>query len=97
MLLEQVSNSVQKVYSFLEKLLLWSKVQRNAIALSREKVNLNHLLEESISFLSAAAAKKNITIHLICDQEVELMLDEEMISAVIRNLISILRLAVKLP
>jgi signal transduction histidine kinase len=84
----QVNNSVEKLYSFLEELLLWGRVQRNAVKLNFESTIIKELLAQIVSQLSVSAMNKKISIEIICPESLTADLDKEMISIVIRNLIS---------
>jgi signal transduction histidine kinase len=86
--LAQVNKTLDKTYSFLEQLLLWGRVQRNSLSLVFESGKVNELLALSISPLSEIAAKKKISLDLDCDDNLVFVLDKEMISIVLRNLIS---------
>jgi signal transduction histidine kinase len=84
----QVNNSVEKIYSFLEELLLWGRVQKNAVKLTYESTIIKELIYETVSLLSESTRKKKITIETVCDGFLSAVLDKEMIAIVLRNLIS---------
>lgn len=84
----QVNNSVEKIYSFLEELLLWGRVQKNAVKLTYESTVVKELVSETVSLLLDSAAKKKISIEIVCDGFLNAVLDKEMIAIVLRNLIS---------
>lgn len=84
----QVNNSVEKLYSFLEKLLLWGRVQKNAVKLNYDSTVLKELLTQTVSQLSESAANKKISIEILCTDLLTGVLDKEMISIVLRNLVS---------
>jgi signal transduction histidine kinase len=84
----QINRTLEKLYAFLEQLLLWGRIQKNGLTLNYESCVVKELLAISISPLTASAAKKKISIELLCDDELTLTLDIERISIVLRNLIS---------
>lgn len=84
----QINSSLEKLYTFLEQLLLWGRIQKNGLALNYESCVVKELLAISISPLTASAAKKKISIEFLCDDILTLTLDSERISIVLRNLIS---------
>lgn len=84
----QVNNSVEKIYSFLEELLLWGRIQKNAVKLAYESTVVRELITQTVSQLSESAANKKISIEIICTDLLTAVLDKEMISIVLRNLIS---------
>jgi signal transduction histidine kinase len=86
--ISQVNSSVEKLYSFLEELLLWGRVQKNAVKLTYESTIVRELLIQTISLISETAAKKKISVEIVCDEFLKAVLDREMIAIVLRNLIS---------
>jgi two-component system sensor histidine kinase/response regulator len=86
--ISQINNTLDKLYSFLEQLLLWGKIQKNGLVLNYEVCNVKELIAESLSPLTISAAKKKLIIELLCDDEFIFNLDKERISIVLRNLIS---------
>ena len=86
--ISQVNSSVEKLYLFLEELLLWGRVQKNAVKLTYESTIVRELLIQTISLISETAAKKKISVEIVCDEFLKAVLDREMIAIVLRNLIS---------
>jgi signal transduction histidine kinase len=84
----QINRSLEKLYTFLEQLLLWGKIQKNGLVLKYETCNVKELIAESLSPLTISASKKKISIELLCDDELISIIDKERISIVLRNLIS---------
>jgi signal transduction histidine kinase len=86
--ISQANKSLDKIYSFLEELLLWGRVQRNAVKLNYELCSLKEVLTQTLILLYEGADKKKISIDVKCDESLVVLLDKEMISIVLRNLIS---------
>jgi signal transduction histidine kinase len=86
--LSQMNTSLDKLYSFLEELLLWGRIQRNTLKLVFEECSVEKLINSSISPLSISAAKKKLSIEVKCESDLTFVLDKETISIVLRNLIS---------
>lgn len=86
--ISQINSTLNKLYSFLEQLLLWGKIQKNGLILNYETCNIKDLISESLSPLTISAKKKKISIELVCDKELVAAVDKERISIVLRNLIS---------
>lgn len=84
----QINRTLEKLYTFLEQLLLWGRIQKNGLTLNYESCKVKELIVESISPLTITASKKKISIELLCDDELISILDKERISIVLRNLIS---------
>ena len=92
---EEIKNWINTLYqssantfNLLENLLTWSRVQRNAITFNPQHFDLNIVIDESLDFLEANRSKKNITVKNNIDLSVFVFADKEMISTVIRNIIS---------
>ena len=84
----QVNKSLDKLYVFLEELLLWGRIQSSAIELKKEPHNIKSLLSQTLLLFSDITDKKKIIVQIYCDESLKFNLDKEMISVVIRNLLS---------
>lgn len=84
----QVNKSLDKLYGFLEELLLWGRIQSNSIELKKEPQNIKSILAQILLLFSDITAKKKINVQIFCDDSLQFNLDKEMISVVIRNLLS---------
>lgn len=86
--IEQIYKFSNNAYNLLEDLLQWAKSQTGRIELKPEKVNIFELTLENKSLLDEKAAKKGVKIDLKMDNEIFAYIDKNMISTVLRNLIS---------
>ena len=86
--ISQVNQSLDKLYAFLEQLLLWGKVQKNTVKLNYESCNIKELLSHIASVLTSSADKKKISIDIKCKESFKAVFDKEMIAIVLRNLLS---------
>lgn len=86
--LSQMNTSLDKLYAFLEQLLLWGRIQRDTLKLKFEDTNIGELIERSLSPLTSSISKKKLTISKNCKSDLMFVLDKETISIVIRNLLS---------
>ena len=77
-----------RMYRMLENLLDWSRMQLGKIELRPEKINLYLLTGSNLLLLQPQAEKKKIEIHSDIEQNTSAYGDSNMISTVIRNLIS---------
>ena len=84
----QVNKSLDKLYGFLEELLLWGRIQSSAIELKKEPHNIKSLLSQTLLLFSEIKDKKKIIVKIYCDESLKFNLDKEMISVVLRNLLS---------
>lgn len=86
--LSEINKSLDKLYTFLEELLLWGRVQKSSFTFNFESSEVKPIVDRAISILSDTASRKNITVNLNCEEDNTAVLDKDMISTVIRNLLS---------
>ncbi len=84
-----LKSAIQSVGDLLENLLFWAKLQEGKIIYSPKPTNINSLTNKSLEPYKPWAEMKNIDIILQTDNNaIKVLADENMIQAVIRNLIS---------
>jgi PAS domain S-box-containing protein len=81
-------NELKNQFNLLDSLLLWSRAQRGVIDFKPEKNNLISDIEESVALLNSTINKKNLTLKTELPPSLFAYYDRNMISTVIRNLIS---------
>ena len=81
--ISQVNQSLDKLYAFLEQLLLWGKVQKNTVKLNYESCNIKELLSHIASVLTSSADKKKISIDIKCNESLNAVFDKEMIAKIV--------------
>jgi signal transduction histidine kinase len=86
-LIDLVHSSTEKTYLLLENLLTWARSQTNTITFEPEPTSLTELVNEAIGISEAAAHSKNIRINCQIKDEIEIEVDKNMITTVLRNLI----------
>ena len=86
--LKIVEQSAKSTYNLLEDLLLWSKSQSGKIEFEPILINLHTHIENSIEPLINTANGKNIIIRQDISKNIFLYADKEMLSVIVRNLIS---------
>ncbi|MBN1187569.1 MAG: GAF domain-containing protein [Bacteroidales bacterium] len=85
---QSINLSSKNVYRLLENLLDWARIQTGTIKFNRKAFNLSHMIDETVSLFKDVARTKNISLKLICDEEMKVFADYEMVMTVVRNLIS---------
>lgn len=83
-----LQRSVQAVNDLLENLLFWAKSQDGNLVFKPKTLNMQKLIESTIELYRPIANYKNINISLLEPELYTATADENMISAVIRNLVS---------
>ncbi|MEZ5103336.1 MAG: HAMP domain-containing sensor histidine kinase [Draconibacterium sp.] len=81
-------SEILNTYSLLEDLLLWARMQRNAVEFTSSNLNLFLLTTKISEALKNSAGKKSITISNQISHDIFIRSDGFMISTILRNLIS---------
>ncbi|MFA7229874.1 MAG: HAMP domain-containing sensor histidine kinase [Victivallaceae bacterium] len=84
----QLHNSASAVYTLLENLLDWAKLQIGTLTPAPEDILFKQLLDDEINLLAESARRKNITIIVNVQENIHLYADRKMIGTVLRNLLS---------
>jgi len=75
-------------YQLFENLLAWARSQTGSLKFHPEKVALYKLIEENVSFMQNNAKEKEIKLSFRIPENFWVLIDRNMISTVVRNLIS---------
>lgn len=86
--LKLINANSLKAYNLLEDILLWTRTQSGKIPYEPQTIDLNEICEEVIESISLSAINKNIRIESIIPKEVNVLADKNMLTAILRNLIS---------
>jgi len=78
----------KKLYSFLENLLTWARVQRGETVYEPDNANLKEITSEIASIFKLKADEKSINLENNVDKNIEVFVDENMIKTILRNLVS---------
>ena len=87
-LIKDIQHSAKLNFNLLEKMLEWSMSQSDQIPYKPQNLDLHSIINESSSFASYQANKKNIKIKNKASENTSVFADENMLTSVIRNLIS---------
>lgn len=80
--------SAVNLYTLLENLLEWAKMQRGQIEFNPREFGLYDKIRESVNLISGPAIKKDIIISLEISENMVVTADNHMFDAIIRNLVS---------
>jgi len=86
--LSYIYQSVQRIFKLLENLLLWSLAQKGVISFKPGRQKLSNLSVEAIELLDQLAENKSITLNNEIPEDIVVKADKNMLSTIIRNLIS---------
>lgn len=86
--IKSIHNSSKNVYSLLEDILEWSRVQMGRIEITPESLDLQKVFINVIDLIKSAASNKNIQILLDIPENLIVAADLRTINTLIRNLLS---------
>jgi signal transduction histidine kinase len=85
---DQLQESVDTLYAFIENLLTWARFQQGIMEYHPRNVNLQFIVARNVALLIQNAQQKQITLNNSIQEPIQISIDEHMIDAVIRNLVS---------
>jgi PAS domain S-box-containing protein len=80
--------SSKKLYSLLENLLEWAKLQRDELVMEPADFNIHDVAQEAVDLIGLKAETKKISITNNIDSRKKVFADKNMIKTVLRNLLS---------
>jgi signal transduction histidine kinase len=87
-LILDLKHSADNIFSLLENLLQWSRSQTGRIPFEPEKLKFSYILQSCFELYYQAALEKEIELINYTDGEFEVFADPNMLSTVLRNLVS---------
>jgi signal transduction histidine kinase/ligand-binding sensor domain-containing protein/DNA-binding response OmpR family regulator len=87
-LIRSLHHSSTSIYSLLDNLLIWSKSQQHELVFEPEQLAFRTFVEEHFELIRDEAEKKNVTLHLSAHNELAFSADRNMLSIILRNLLS---------
>ena len=87
-LINSLKESADNLYILLEQLLTWARSQRGQIEFKPRMVNLKDIVNTVIATQKVAALNKKINLISEINSDVHLVADSDMLTTVLRNLIS---------
>jgi len=87
-MLHTIQNSSNNAFKLLENLLDWSNSQIDGIKFDPKRISLNKLVENNFKLLDNTAKSKDIKLINQTSDNIKIYADENMLNAVIRNLLS---------
>jgi PAS domain S-box-containing protein len=85
---DNMKKSATNLYTLLENLLEWSKMQRGQMDFKPERFILHQRVKTSVDLIIGPAKTKNIAINYDIPEVYELVADKHMFDTIIRNLVS---------
>ena len=87
-ILLQMKMASIKTFDLLENLLTWARAQRGSLPFEPAILPLHEIIADNLSLFDTAASSKNITLINLGKEDFTVFADRNMISTVVRNLIS---------
>jgi PAS domain S-box-containing protein len=84
----QVNSAAQGIFTLLENLLDWARLQTNQVVIQKEMVSLSKTLRYAIDHYQKAADQKGISVEIVAEHDVMIDSDLKLVSSIFRNLIS---------
>jgi PAS domain S-box-containing protein len=83
-----MSKSATNLYSLLDNMLQYTKVNQGNISFKPQKANLNKISHEAVSILKPISEEKNITFNHIIADDIDAYADIFMLKTILRNLVA---------
>ena len=87
-LTDNIYNSAKVIYSLLENLLSWARLQTNRLVLNIEKLSISEMLNNIVPVYNETLQSKNINLQILTDSDYYCYADRYSIETVLRNLLS---------
>jgi PAS domain S-box-containing protein len=87
-LIKDIQHSARLNFNLLEKMLEWAMSQSDQIPFHPEHLNLQKIIQDSISFASYQANQKKIELQSSDCSKIKIFADDNMLTSLLRNLIS---------
>lgn len=86
--LQNIYSSMKNVLALIENLLTWARLNLNKVEFNPIKLSMAEVIHTVLKTQNVAASIKKIQLESYCNDNIKAFADEDMISTVIRNLIS---------
>lgn len=87
-IIESIYKSQKSLYSLIENLLYWTRLQTDGFTFNPEKLNLKEKIEEVLSNFHLNISNKSIIIEVKVEQNIIVTADSNMLSSILHNVIS---------
>ncbi len=86
--IQSVRNTAQYSFELLSNLLEWANMQTGRLKFNPAKFDFSLAANKSYNLMKSTAAKKNISLALAVEDDINIYADENMINTVLRNLVT---------
>jgi len=85
---KSINKSTTRIYTLLDNLLKWSRLQIKNISFNPEKISITEITEKTVDILAEQTKTKNISIKLKIENNLFCYADKNMINSTLKNLVS---------
>lgn len=86
--LNVIYESSKNLYGMTNNLLQFSRFQMGKLEYHPEKLNLSTIITNNVKMVQGNAVKKQLTIAIEVEPDIEVLADEDMVNSIIQNLVS---------
>lgn len=83
-----INTSTKEVYSLLDNILEWTRINKNKIVTYLEPINVYELVQDVVSYSMSSFVTKNITVENYINENSHIVTDKNMMKTIIRNFLS---------
>lgn len=83
-----IYKSSKNTFELLENLLAWSRLQRGQVTPNLQSIEYGIIINSIIELCKSIATSKNISLEVSITNSVQIMADEQMLHAILRNLVT---------
>lgn len=87
-IMDLLGNSTENLYSLIENLLTWSRIQRGVLEHCPQHIDLREVVVQNMALFTQNAEDKQITFRNLIEEKMTVYADSNMVNAVLRNLVS---------
>ena len=85
---QMLDNDIRHLVSMLDNTLLWAREQIHVLNVDKEPFNLHHLVNDVIGLYNQSIIDKQLAVHNLVPQDLQVTSDREIMHAVLRNMVS---------
>lgn len=86
--METLKTSTDQLYALVENLLTWARIQRGVMGYHPRRIDVREVVARNVALLTPKAEQKQITLRNMIKEKIVVLVDANMIEAIIRNLLS---------
>lgn len=85
---QKLRKTIERLYDFLEELLLWGRIQQNALTITNEVININQEIDSILLVFEEILRNKKIDVEFTHSDQDKISTNRNLVATVLRNIIS---------